>query len=341
MINIISIKEDHTLYETLRSVTKNIKRDINILGLDSPDGIKHSVYLASENFELPFFLYLEEPNTFDGRPPIEEETPWSPVDKRILRIFLENKNFMGFISHIKDTCRIMSERYKKNCFHLPLSSNNKNLSLIKQRIKSLNKDRPVKLHASNSWNDINSNNFFNRGGRIVDEIITRLLDEDTSIEFTIRANLLSLPSKRKYPKNVHIVSEYLPKRDLEFLMSQQDIYLLPSKQVHSASLTEVFSFGMPCVTSTGWGISEFCFDGLNSLVYEIEEEARGFCVKPDEPLPEKYLSNIVPRIKNLCENREMLIKKSEDVLAWYMTNHSRENHVNNFNNLINYALKFR
>ena len=39
MINIISTKYDHPLYETLDVITKDIEQDINILGLDSPDVI--------------------------------------------------------------------------------------------------------------------------------------------------------------------------------------------------------------------------------------------------------------------------------------------------------------
>lgn len=333
MINIISIKKNHTLYEILKSIVKDFDHNVNILGLDSPGGINEPAYLNRENFELPFFLYLEEPSTFDGI--TSEDAPWDPINREVLNLFLDNKNFVGFISHIKDTCRLMTERYKKNCYHLPLSSSNKDLSLIGQRIKSLRGGRSVNLFASSSWQDVNGGNFFNRGGVIIDELITRLLNDDVDINLTYKTPR-SLSSQNKYPKNINIIGEYLPKKKLEDVMYKQDIFLLPSRQVHSASLTEAFSFGMPCVVSNGWGMSEFCVDDLNCLMYEIKSSSyeRG-----RNQHYEDYLNNIIPRIKKLCNNRELLIKKSENTLSWYLTNHCRENHINNFDRLLNLAMR--
>jgi hypothetical protein len=332
MINIISIKKNHTLYEILKSIVKDFDHNINILGLDSPGGINEAIYLNRENFELPFFLYLEEPTTFDGI--TSEEAPWSPVDKEVLNLFLDNKNFVGFISHIKDTCRLMTERYKKNCYHLPLSSSDKDLSLIRQRIESLHEGRSVNLFASSSWLDVNDHNFFNRGGIIIDELISRLLSDNVDINLTYKSPRL-LSSQNEYPKNTNIFHEYLPKNKLEDVMYRQDIFLLPSRQVHSNSLTEAFSFGMLCVVSAGWGMSEFCVDDLNCLMHKIESPS---FERSKNRHYEDYLNNIVPRIKNLCNNRELLIKKSENTLSWYLTNHCRENHINNFDRLLNHAM---
>jgi len=332
MINIISMKEDHTMYDVLRAISKGVDHDINILGLDSPDGINHSIYLSPKNFELPFLLYLEEPNTFDGVHADPLVTPpWAPVPMEVLSLFLDNKNFMGFVSHLKDTCRILLTKYKTNCYHLPLSSSEKNLNLIRQRIKSLKKDRPINLYASSSWSDFRGNNFFNRGGRIIDELVTILLDNNINVKLTYRSPT-PMKCKTLHPTRVDVISEYLSRDKLEELMAQQDIYLLPSKQVHSASLTEAFSYGMPSVVSTGWGISEFCFDGFNSLIHRVEDfSSPAGCFS--------YLNNIIPRIKNLCENRELLITKSENILAWYKVNHSRENHRNNFTNLMDHIVR--
>ena len=145
-----------------------------------------------------------------------------------------------------------------------------------------------------------------------------------------------LPSQNKYPKNVNIIHDYLPKNKLEDIMYGQDVFLLPSKQVHSASLTEAFSFGMPSIVSNGWGMSEFCVDDFNCLMHEIEPTSfRRWLGKPPY---ESFLNNIIPRIKSLCNNRELLIKKSENTLSWYMTNHCRENHINNFARLLNYVV---
>jgi glycosyltransferase involved in cell wall biosynthesis len=359
MINIISIKEDHTMYDVLRTISEGVDYDINILGLDSPGGIDHPIYLNPKNFELPFLLYLEEPSTFDGitreegfeRPPTvakwdAQSMSWSlkstyryPVPLEVLSLFLDNKNFMGFVSHLKDTCRIIFTKYKTNCYHLPLSSSKKNLNLIKQRIASLNEDRPINLYTSSSWGDTTGGNFFNRGGRIIDELAIRLLDDNTNIKLTYRTPLAMKNCLASYPTNMDLITEYLSRDKLEELMSRQDIYLLPSRQVHSVSLTEAFSYGMPSVVSTGWGISEFCVDGFNSLMHSIEDFNWSDKKENGDWVPEKYLNNIIPRIKNLCEDRELLIKKSENILAWYDANHSRENHRNNFINLMDHIVR--
>ena len=101
--------------------------------------------------------------------------------------------------------------------------------------------------------------------------------------------------------------------------------MIPSLQVHSASLTYALSYGMPCITTNGWGISEFCVDGFNSLRGEVESDG--------------YASEMTRRIKELCENRSLLIKKSQNTLALSKSNHSRTNHKNNFANLINMAMR--
>jgi hypothetical protein len=64
------------------------------------------------------------------------------------------------------------------------------------------------------------------------------------------------------------------------------------------------SFGMPCVVSDGWGMSEFC----NSLT----------------SLPVKNINAIV----DIINDKEALKVKRRNTFSYYMSNHSRFSYVN-------------
>jgi len=321
MLNVFAIKEKHTVYECIREVGAGIEHDINIFGLDAPQGTNYNLneihnmptFLGSARapYTKPFFLYLEEIVTF------EESGPFS------LQVLAHSHpNFLGCISHIKDTCTQLFTKYGINCYHLPLSSHDKDRDRISRRIKSLADPRkPVTLVSWGSWNDVDDANWANRGIVQVDDIAYNLLRDGSNIKLIaktkrqLRCEAFSGDSGR-----VCIQREYLhDQTELDDLFYEGDLFLLPSRQVHSASLTNAFSFGMPCVTSNGWGMSEYCFDNFNSLV--------GY-----------RNSNFAERIKDLCDNRERLIKMSENTLAWYNSNHSRENHKANLHRLVDLAM---
>jgi glycosyltransferase involved in cell wall biosynthesis len=132
-----------------------------------------------------------------------------------------------------------------------------------------------------------------------------------------------------FPERVELVTDYLPDADLRDLLYTGDIFLLPSTQVHSASLTDAFSYGMPVIASNGWGMSEYCFNGLNSLIGVRSESL---------PNISEYVDSMLPRLIALCGDRGLLAKMSENTLAWYNSNHSRENHKANLHRLVNLAM---
>jgi glycosyltransferase involved in cell wall biosynthesis len=292
MINIFAIKNDHTLYNVLRNTFKSIDFDCNIIGLDDPhSGMNLPFYSNEEFYKKPFFLYLEEFKTFR-----REE-------------IINNKNFLGFISHIKNTCEQVFEKYNCNTYHLDLSSPDKNYSIILQNIESLKSDRPINLIAWGSWIDINDNNFFERGGDKVDDIACYLLQNNININLTFRTNK-NLKCKNLFPDKVNIIKEYISENELQELYYKSDIFLLPSRQVHSCSLTNAMSFGLCLIVSDGWGMDEYC-NKLNSINY-----------------------NEINQITDICSNREKLIQKRLNSLRNYKLKHSSNIHKEKAKNLI-------
>ena len=159
MVEVYAIKNEHTIYRILRELGEDIEHDISIIGLDSPLlGIKdpeYSIDIIGKYLEKPFFLYIEEYVTFGGNPNYEN----TRVDRATLAMFLNHQNFLGFISHIKSTCKELYTEYGVNCYHLPMSSHDKDRQRIIERINSLKTDRPVNLMAWSSWMDIDDHNF--------------------------------------------------------------------------------------------------------------------------------------------------------------------------------------
>jgi glycosyltransferase involved in cell wall biosynthesis len=293
MVEVKALKYNHTLYNILREISSDIPYDINIIGLDDPYmGMNNPFYNNNELYSKPFILYTEEINAFNN-PNI-----------------ITDKNYLGFISHIKNTCATITNNYGFETFHLPMSSKEKNIGKLNDTFESLiNTDRPINLVAWGSWEDHNNNNFINRGGNEIDSLINQLLNLGLNINLYIKTSQ-NLESFINFPDKVTIINSYISDDELNELYYKCDLFLLPSKQVHSVSLTYAMSFGIPCIVSNGWGFDEYCND-MNSI---------------------NYLD--INRIIDLIQNRNKLFLLRKNTLNYFNINHSRENHINNFKKIL-------
>lgn len=297
MISVFAWKSDHTLYDIIRQSSKDIDLDINIIGLDHPVNGMNIPYYNHENpyiYDKPFFLYIEEYNTFQ------------------MPNILQHPNFKGFISHIKDTCEILWNNHKTKVFHVPLSSKDRPTKIVSKHIDSLN-ERSVNLIAWSSWNDIHDNNFFNRGGSLVDQLFIHLMEQGCDVTLSMRT-LQELSAKKRFPERVNIYREYMEKENMDNIFSNGDLFLLPSVQVHSISLTYAMSFGMPSIVSEGWGMDEFCND-INSV--NIKD---------------------LDKVVELCNNREELKRKRKNTFSFYSTNYSDTSYTQRFKTALQLGL---
>jgi len=293
MIDVQALKYSHTLYNILREVSANISYDVNIIGLDDPySAMNNPFYINNNLYSKPFILYTEEINAFNN-PNI-----------------INHKNYLGFVSHIKNTCSTISEKYGFETYHLPLSSKEKKINRLNESFESLlNTDRPINLVAWGSWQDHNNTNFINRGGNEIDILVNHLLNLGLNINLYIKTSQ-NLECFKNYPDKVKIINSYLLDDDLDNIFYNCDLFLLPSKQVHSVSLIYSMSFGIPCIVSNGWGFSEFCNE-MNTINY-------------------LDMDKIVDTIRN--RNKLFLLRKN--TLNYFNINHNRENHINNFKKIL-------
>jgi len=249
MIKICCEKTSHTLYEMVNNALNilSLDLDVNIIGVDSVLSSPFNRSRMSEFTKKPFFLYVEEPK-FINMPEL-----------------VSHKHFRGFISHIKNTCEQLYKNYNNKTYYLPLYMDKKDVDRVIDNISSLKNREHVNLIAWGSWNDVRDGNFYNRGGNAIDGLVSDLLQRKCKIHLTFKTNK-SLKCKSAFPNNVNIINDYLSKEQMDNMFYNADMFLLPSKQVHSMSLLYSMSFGLPCIVSDGWGMSEFCSD-LNSILY--------------------------------------------------------------------------
>jgi len=357
-LKVLAEKSSHGIYESLREAGRDIQHNVLIIGLDSERGAKDAVETIARRFKTsadellktPFFLYLEDYITLVGT---ENSVP------RDIASLLKHPNFLGVISHIKDTCVKVFTSLGIRCYHLPTSSTEKDATRISNRIASLSSDRPITLVHWGSYKDFTDDNAHNRGMGIVNQLVGGLLQKKVNVRLLMKnATLQRNMSKSGYgapalnprafapfkdensleqhAERVELVTEYLAGEELQELFYTGDIFLLPSRQVHSASLTNAFSYGMPVIGSTGWGMSEYCFNSFNSLTGDVAEGH--FPYHEIERIDGMYVERMLPRLTALCGDRGLLAKMSENTLAWYNSNHSRENHKANLHGLVDLAM---
>lgn len=279
MVTITAVKQEHTLYRILRNILKDKDCDINIIGLDDPND---RLYLNESLYEKPFFLYIEEPKCFNHT-----------------HLF-QNKNFKGFISHLKIACDELKSKFDVPTYYIELSSEDKDYDKINIHIQSLNTGRPINFISWGSWVDYNDRNFSNRGGNAVDNLICDLFKTiDGHLTFRTSNNLRC---KSVYYEKINLIPNYMDEQYMNDLCYNSDIFLLPAKQVHSVSLTYAMSFGLFLIVSDGWGFSEYC-DSLNSINYKNIDE-----------------------IIEICSNREKLIEKRKNSLEKFKLKYTTDLH---------------
>jgi glycosyltransferase involved in cell wall biosynthesis len=67
-----------------------------------------------------------------------------------------------------------------------------------------------------------------------------------------------------YP--IEVVDQFLPTNHMEELLSNVDIYVLPSARLHVVSILEAMAHGLAVVVSDGWGITEYVEHYRNGIV---------------------------------------------------------------------------
>lgn len=128
----------------------------------------------------------------------------------------------------------------------------------------------IELLFTNSWHQQNVS-FRLRGGIDVLHAFRILKRKYPQLRLTLRS---SLPPEAEYPEvhriikecGVRVIDQFLPREELDQLLRQSHIYLLPAARIHIVSLLQSMAFGLVPVVSDGWGFSEYVDDGSNGLM---------------------------------------------------------------------------
>lgn len=213
----------------------------------------------------------------------------------------------GYLAHIRETQNILKGHYKKPVYYLPIGTDEIDQKKVKERIDNLTRKDKINLLFWGSWNDINQGNFIGRGGRKIDEICCRL---GCDVKLNIRSPITT-EFEYNLPENVNRWVNYVPYEELVNIHLDSDFLLLPAAQVHAISIPFAFSFGLPVLGNTTFGMSDFLTPGYNSIVF------------PEDTF---YIKNCVKELKKLINDRESLIKMSINALKSWQDNYNSKNY---------------
>lgn len=179
---------------------------------------------------------------------------------------LEDNRCKKIICHIKKMAEALpnltnSDVIAKKTVYKKIGINSKN-NLI-----NFNKSNFTILF-TNSYHD-DPNNFFLRGGHFLLEAFYLLTKKYNNINLIIRSSIPgNIPQHLLSNPKIRIYNNLISSQDIDSLYRESDVVVLPSIRVHSHSLCEAISYGLPVITSNGWGIDEFIQDKYNGYIID-------------------------------------------------------------------------
>jgi glycosyltransferase involved in cell wall biosynthesis len=235
------------------------------------------VFLTSMPFtygQNPWVIEIEDPTTLfypliqNGHtgPLAIRESPYFPIVKTLL----ESDQCKGILTHMKSTAALVptlfgSEAIRNKVSYTPLGVK---LPERWQAHDGQDPGEPINVLFVNSWCQV-PENFYLRGGLDVLEAFATLHERYPQLRLTLRTHLPALDGyyHRIIEAGwVRVVNRFLPPEEMDALLAESHVYLLPAARVHIVSLLQAMSYGLAVVTSDGWGIEEYVGHERNGLI---------------------------------------------------------------------------
>jgi glycosyltransferase involved in cell wall biosynthesis len=248
----------------------------------------------------PWIIEIEDPTTL-FYPHIQNggtldldftASPYFPIVKTLL----ESDRCKGILTHMQSTARMVptlfgSDKIRAKVFYAPLGVE---LPRRWQRHAAQDDSEPINLLYINSWCQTN---FYVRGGLDILEAFAILRERYPQLRLTMRANLPGLDDH--YNKLiergwVRVISRFLPAKEMDELMAESHVFLLPAARVHVVSLLQAMSYGLAVVTSDGWGIDEYVTHERNGLIVKGRYGKVSWADEQAGVLREDYEQMLVP-----------------------------------------------
>lgn len=241
-----------------------------------------------------------------------QESPYFPVVKAML----ESEECRGILTHVRSTAEMLptlfrSEKINAKVHYSPLGVK------VPERWQRHEPSDQIDMVFINSWCQV-PGNLYVRGGLDVLDAFEILHRRYPHLRLTLRTHLPSLDQHyhRIIESSwVRIVDRFLTPAELEDLLADSHIFLLPSARIHVVSLLQAMSHGLAVVTSDGWGIQEYVEHERNGLIVEgrygkvtwVDEQA-GMLREDYEPMytpdPE-VVQRIVSAVSRLVEDHAL------------------------------------
>jgi glycosyltransferase involved in cell wall biosynthesis len=191
------------------------------------------------------------------------DSPYFPLVKTLL----EAEACKGILTHVKSTAEMLptlfrSEAIRRKVFHVPLGVK------LPARWQRHEADEPIDLLFINSWHQM-PENFYLRGGLDVLEAFANLRERYPQLRLTLRTTLPPLdPHYHRILESgwVRVIDRFLPAAEMDALLADSHIFLLPAARIHVVSLLQAMAHGLAVVASDGWGIEEYLTHERNGLI---------------------------------------------------------------------------
>jgi hypothetical protein len=259
-----------------------------------------------------FYPLIQNGHTSDLR---IAESPYFPIVKTLL----ESDSCKAILTHVRSTARMVptlfgSETIRKKVCYTPLGVK---VPARWQRHDGPGEGETLNLLFINSWCQV-PENFYVRGGLDVLEAFATLHERYPQLRLTLRTALPPLdPHYHRILEQgwVRVINRFLPPAEMDALLAESHIFLLPAARIHVVSLLQAMSYGLAVVTSDGWGIEEYVSHERNGLVVKGRygkvswaDERAGLLREDYDPMqtPEpEVVSGLVDAVSRLVEDRDL------------------------------------
>jgi glycosyltransferase involved in cell wall biosynthesis len=290
---------------------------------------QHLVFLTSMPYtygQNPWVIEIEDPTTLFY--PLIENGTTSGIDLAdspyfpIVKTLLESDTCKGIITHVRSTARMLPTLFKSETINRKIHYAPLGVPLPErwQRHEELEGSEEINLLFINSWCQI-ADNFYVRGGLDVLEAFAILHERYPQVRLTIRTALPPLHDHfhRIIESGwVRVINRFLPADEMETLLAESHLFLLPAARIHVVSLLQAMSYGLAVVTSDGWGIEEYVTHERNGLIVKGRygksswaDEQAGMLREDYEPMytadPE-FVDGLVEAVSRLIEDRELRVR---------------------------------
>ncbi len=284
------------------------------------------VFLTSMPYtygQNPWLIEIEDPTTlfypmvvngWTGNQRLDQ-SPYFPIVKALLA----SDPCRGIVTHMRSTAALVGTLFDSDAIRAKISYTPLGVALPQrwQRHETHAPFEPLNLLFINSWCQARDN-FFVRGGLDVLEAFALLRKRYPHLRLTLRVDLPELdPHYHRLIESgwVRVIDRFLPAEEMDGLLAESHLFLLPAARVHIVSLLQAMSYGLAVVTSDGWGIEEYVEHQRNGLIVPGRYGKVSWADEPAGTLREDYslmytsdarvVHGLVEAVARLVEDHEL------------------------------------